>query len=330
MMTRRKFICQAAALGAGGLVPPAIATEPPPETRRIRLMQIGGVCVAPQYVAEELLPAEGFTDVQYVKAPGPSAIYPNLASGAVDISIGFIAPFVVQVESGGPIVMLAGVHPGCFELFAVEGIRAIKDLKGRTISVPEQDGAHQLFLSVILAHVGLNPKRDVNWLVHPARESIELLAQRKIDALIAFAPVPQEMRAKKIGHVIFNSALDRPWTNYFCCVIGGNREFVKKHPVATKRAIRALIKGSGVCASDPEGTAKFLVKRGFTANYDYAAQAMRELNYTRWADYSAEDSVRFFALRLQEAGYIKSPPQKIIAQGTDWRIVNQLRRELKS
>jgi NitT/TauT family transport system substrate-binding protein len=138
------------------------------------------------------------------------------------------------------------------------------------------------------------------------------------------------MRAKGIGSVIFSSALDRPWASYFCCVVGGNREFVKQHPVATKRAVRALLKGSQVCATDPDGTARFLVKRGFTANYDYAAQAMRELNYTRWRDFSTEDSVRFFALRLQEAGHIKSTPQKIIAQGTDWRFLDELKRELKT
>jgi NitT/TauT family transport system substrate-binding protein len=330
---RRSFLRSLAIAGAAGItgVGPALAAaEPPPETKRIRLMQIGGVCVAPQYVAEDILPGEGFSDIQYVKVAGPGQIYPKLATGEADISMAFIAPFVVQVEAGDPIVMLAGIHPGCFELFATNGIRSIKELKGRMVSVPEPNGAHQLFISTIISHVGLDPKRDVKWVVQPPAESMRLLAEGRIDALIGFPPVPQELRAKKIGQVILNSTLDKPWSQYFCCVVAGNREFVKKHPVATKRAIRALLKGNHVCATEPENTARFLVKRGFTANYDYALQAMKELPYARWRDFSTEDSVRFIALRLQEAGYIKSSPKKILAEGTDWRFLNELKKELKT
>jgi NitT/TauT family transport system substrate-binding protein len=198
------------------------------------------------------------------------------------------------------------------------------------VSIPEQNGAHHLFFSIVASHVGLDPKRDINWVVQKPAESIQLLAAGKIDALIGFPPVPQELRAKKIGQVIFNSLLDRPWSNYFCCVVAGNGEFVKKNPVATKRTIRAMLKGSDVCATKPEDTARFLVKREFTASYDYALQAVKELPYARWRDYSTEDSVRFVALRLQEAGFIKSTPQKIIAQGTDWRFLNELKKELKA
>src|SRR2546426_4115144 len=43
----------------------------------------------------------------------------------------------------------------------------------------------------------------------------------------------------------------------------------------------------------------------------------QEIPYNRWREYDPEDTVRFYALRLQEAGMIKSSPQKIIAEGTD-------------
>jgi NitT/TauT family transport system substrate-binding protein len=56
---------------------------------------------------------------------------------------------------------------------------------------------------------------------------------------------------------------------------------------------------------------------------------MKEIRYARWRDYNAEDTVRFYALRLHESGMIKSAPNKIIAQGTDWRFFNELKRELK-
>jgi NitT/TauT family transport system substrate-binding protein len=129
--------------------------------------------------------------------------------------------------------------------------------------------------------------------------------------------------------VLVNTAVDRPWSQYFCCILAGNQVFVREHPVATKRAVRALLKAADVCALEPERAARFIVDRGYTPRYDYALQTIREVPYNKWREYNAEDTIRFYALRLQEAGMIKSTPQKIIAEGTDWRFLNELKRELK-
>jgi NitT/TauT family transport system substrate-binding protein len=112
-------------------------------------------------------------------------------------------------------------------------------------------------------------------------------------------------------------------------MVAGNREFVRKHPVATKRALRAFLKAADLCASEPERVAGFLVDKGYTTHRDYALQALQEIPFNRWRDYDAEDTVRFYALRLHETGMIKSSPQKLIAQGTDWRFFNELKKELK-
>jgi NitT/TauT family transport system substrate-binding protein len=156
-----------------------------------------------------------------------------------------------------------------------------------------------------------------------------LLAEGKIDAFLGFPPQPQELRAKQIGHVVVNSALDRPWSQYFCCMVYARKEFAGKYPVATKRALRAILKAADVCALEPERTAEFLVDKGYTKNYSYALQTMKELPYGKWREYDPEDTVRFYALRLHEAGMIKSSPQKLLAQGTDWRFLNALKKEMK-
>jgi NitT/TauT family transport system substrate-binding protein len=112
-------------------------------------------------------------------------------------------------------------------------------------------------------------------------------------------------------------------------MVAGNREFVSQHPVATKRALRAILKATDVCALEPERAARFLVDEGYTLRHDYALQVMQELPYNRWREYDPEDTMRFYALRLHEAGMIKSSPQKLIAQGTDWRFLNALKKEMK-
>jgi NitT/TauT family transport system substrate-binding protein len=322
----------AGAAGCLGVYPRPVAAEPPPETTKIRLHKMAGICIAPQYVAEEFLRLEGFTEVQYVEVEVTEltrAIYRLLASGTVDISMAFAPPFIIQVDVGAPVVLLGGVHVGCFELFGTERVHTIRDLKGKTVAVPEEGGVHHLFLASMAQYVGLDPRKDITWVLHPPAESIPLLAEEKIDALVGFPPVPQELRAKKIGHVVVNSAVDRPWSQYFCCIVTGNREFVRKHPVATKRALRAILKATDVCALEPNRAAQAIVEKGYTQRYDYALQTMQELPYNQWREYDPEDTVRFYALRLHELGIIKSTPQKIITQGTDWRFFNELKKEMK-
>ena len=69
---------------------------------------------------------------------------------------------------------------------------------------------------------------------------------------------------------------------------------------------------------------------GFTNRYDYAFQTLRDLPYGVWREYDPEDTLRFYALRLQEVGMIRSTPQQIIAEGTNWRFLNELKREMKT
>ena len=93
--------------------------------------------------------------------------------------------------------------------------------------------------------------------------------------------------------------------------------------------MRAILKAADLCVTDPAMVARRLVEGKFTANYDYALQTLGDVPYRRWRDYDAEDTVRFYALRLREAGVIAASPQEIIAKATDWRFLNELKRELK-
>jgi len=251
-------------------------------------------------VAGELLRGEGFTDVQYVRIDNNRGTE-GLTAQTADIGVQFSAPFIAEIDRGAELVTLGGIHAGCFVLFGNRAVRSVRDLKGKTVSVPGLD----------------------------AQNAARLFADGKVDAIMGFPPLAQELRARKIGHVVVDSTTDRPWAQYFCCMMVAGRAFVKKHPVATKRAVRAIVKATAICAQQPERVARLLVERGVVKQYDYALQVVKELPYARWRDYDSEDTLRFYALRLHEAGMIKSSPQKIIAQGSDLRFVNELKKELK-
>ena len=329
---RRRFLAALAATSAAGLIGSrnSSARDDQLETTSVRLAKITGTCIAPQYLAEELLRLEGFTDVRYILFEAGLGQSKAIARGDVDFSLNFAAPLVIPIDAGEPISVIAGVHTGCFELFGHDRIRSIADLKGRTVGVQGLGGSPHVFLAAMAAHVGLDPMKDINWVTSPTIAPKELFAERKIDAFLGFPPEPQELRARKIGHVIVNSAIDRPWSQYFCCMLAGNRDFIRRNPAATKRVLRAILKATDLCASEPERVAKRMVDAGFTQRYDYALQALKEIPYTKWRDYDPEDTMRFYSLRLGEVGMIKSSPQKIIAQGTDWRFWRELKKELKT
>ena len=330
--SRRRFLGGVTLAGTAGLLglhPRLTAAEPPPETMKIRLLKGPVICMAPQYVAEELLQGEGFADVKYVEASGPEGAA-ALASGKADIAMQFAAPSILRLDAGDPIVLLAGGHVGCLELFSHDRVRAIRDLKGKTVAVSALGSPPHVFLAMVMAYVGLDHRKDISTITSPEAEQMRAFAEQQVDAVILSPPAAQELRAKQVGHVLINSSVDRPWSQYFCCIVAANHDFVRRYPVASKRALRAILKSADICALEPDRAARALVDRGFTRRYDYALQAMKDMPYGKWREYDPEDAVRFYALRLHEAGMIKSSPQQLIARGTDWRFVNALKKELKN
>jgi len=335
MLTNRRDLLLAGCCAASTALVWSVTTRlraeepnPPPETTTIRLAKNQTICIAPQYVVSDLLSAEGITNVVYVQSDGGVEQAKAVANGDLDFTLHFSGPLLLQIDRGLRTTILAGIHVGCFELFAKEGIRSVADLKGRTVGIQALETSQHIFLSAMATLVGLNPVKDIEWVTSASVKPIELFAEGKIDAFLGFPPEPQRLRAQNIGHVIVNSAQDRPWSQYFCCMLAGNREFVRKNPIATKRVVRAMLRATDLCVSEPVLVAQRMVDRGFTARHDYAVQTLADVPYNRWRDYDPEDTIRFYALRLREAGMLKSSPAKIIADGADWRFLNEVRREL--
>jgi NitT/TauT family transport system substrate-binding protein len=326
VQSRRHFLASASLAAAAGLLGArgSLADERPPETTTLRLQRGFTICLAPGQIAEELLRAEGFTDISYVDAE-------TVARGEADFAFQTAAWVVSRLDTGEPLTALAGVHSGCYELFAHEPIRAISDLKGRRVGIPQELGSSgHLLLASIASYVGLDHRTDIDWISNATGDFMEPFAKGEVDAFLGFPPEPQALRARNIGRVILDTALDKPWSEYFCCIVFGNRDFVRAHPIATKRYLRAVLKAADICATDPGRAAQRLVDAGFADRYDYALQTLNELPYDRWREFDPEDAMRFYALRLHEAGMIGSTPQQILAEGTDWRFLNELKRELKA
>ena len=347
LLTRRQVLQGAVGLGlaaAGGTLLSACGSgnegarkagaqkaDAPPETTTIRLWSIPNVqCIAAQYLAEPFLREEGFIDVQYPKVTAKELIGDGPSAGKIDVGVGYAAAWIPLIDRGAPLVMLGGVHVGCWQVFATGDIKSLRDFKGKTVSIISPTFTDGIFMAMTLNDVGLDLNKDVKVVNNLPVENARLLSSGEVDAVVAFPPISKDLRVKGIGRVILDSQTDPPWSNYYCCTGVTNRDWMEKHPVATKRALRAIIKGADMVAKDPDGSARFMVDRGYADNFDYTCDILKEIPYNNvWRNFDPVDSVRFYALRMKQAGLIRSTPDEIIKKGTDFRYLNELRRELK-
>ena len=320
----------------GPVVPLAEATLPPPETTTVRLVS-PAPCDPPSALAREFLLEEGFTDIRYVRASNTTTEW--LTSGVADFSTGYGNLIAANVDAGLPILALAGVHPGCFEIFATPGISGIRDLRGKTIAVSAKNASDQFygFFAILLAYVGVDPQSEVNFIEvgneAPALRSA--FVEGRSQAFIAPAAQGPLLRRdpRNPGKVILDTTMDKPWSQYYCCQLVVDRNWARRNPAATKRVTRAVLRAADAVTKDKPRAAREYVARGFypTASPNdeqITNEVIKELSY-EWRELDPEETLRFFALRLGDAKLIKSTPQQVIAQGSDFAYMRQLRKELR-
>src|SRR5262245_46012763 len=175
--SRRDFLASLSAAGAATALggQGTLAEEGPLETTTLRLQRGASICLAPGQIGEELRRADGSTEIRYVDVE-------TVARGEIDFAFQTAAWVVSQRDIGEPVTALAGVHSGCYELFAHEPIRAISDLKGKKVGIPAQRGSSgHLLLASIAAYVGLDPHTDIDWVSNATGDFMGPFAEGKVD-----------------------------------------------------------------------------------------------------------------------------------------------------
>jgi NitT/TauT family transport system substrate-binding protein len=334
--SRREFIGGLALTGAAAMLglrpgPAAAAVEPPPETTRLRIRKADPACWAPMYVAEPLLREEGFTDVQYVSGQSQDDTARMAREGAIDLAPSFSAVLMFSMEQQQPpLKIISGLHVGCYALVGSKPIHSVRDLKGKTVwaGAFKNSGPH-IFFSTIVSYVGLDPRTDIQYAWVNKDEAMRQFREGKIDAFISFPPWPHELIEQGLGHLLIDTNIDKPWSQYFCCMVSGQSYFIKKNPIATKRALRAILKANDIVARNPELAARTVIEKKVwnASEYKPILRALKDIPYSKWRAYNPEDTVRFYALRMRDIGMIESNPSQFISQHTDWRFMNELKRE---
>ncbi len=301
---------------------PTPTSLPAPETTSIRLA--AGPCDAPLMAAERFLREEGFTDVQ-LSGPGQIA---TLTSAKADLSTIFVTEHAAAVDSGKAVVALAGVHPGCAELWAAPSVTSIAGLRGHTVSVPAKtaDNIPYAMFSIALKNAGVDPK-DVNIVVDA--NPLKAYLEGRSDAVFVAATGAVAMHANSAnkGHLILDQAMEKPWSEQDCCILVANGDWLRANPIAARRAVRAILRAADSLGKDRGDAVKLATDKGlFGGSKSYeAVRAAANMVPLDWRVLDLARSLRFHGGLMEQVGLVKMAADDIAAKGADLAILKDVR-----
>src|SRR5436189_1642356 len=226
-------------------------------SNKIRVGYIGLTCEAPIFTAVEkgFFKEEGL-EVALVKCEW--ANYKDvLALGGFDITHHLIMYFLKPVEQGLDVKFTGGIHRGCLRVQAGanSNIRTVKDLRGKRIGVPGMGTPPFIFANRVLGANGLNPSKDVTWLVFPAGELGLALDKGEVDAVADSEPIGSLLIADGKVRNVADQAADMPYKDEYCCAVIVNGKYLSAHPQESAAATRALLKGAKWVETNPAAAA---------------------------------------------------------------------------
>jgi NitT/TauT family transport system substrate-binding protein len=274
----------------------------------VRVGYIGLTCEAPIFMAVEkgFFKEEGL-DVSLVKCEW--ANYKDvLALGGFDITHHLVMYFLKPVEQGLDVKFTGGIHRGCLRVQALakSSIQTVKDLKGKRIGVPGMGTPPFIFANRVLGANGIDPSKDVQWLVFPAGELGLALDKGDVDAVADSEPIGTLLTADGKVKNIADQAQDAPYKDEYCCAVLANGKFLAKNPKAAAAATRALLKAAKWVETNPAAASRISVEKKYLgSNPELNAVAISHLRYVPSVS-GAEAAVKSAAAEMKRAGMLSS------------------------
>src|SRR5438876_1403082 len=273
---------------------------------KVRVGYIGLTCEAPIFTAVEkgFFKEEGL-DVSLVKCDWKN--YKDvLALGGYDLTHHLVMYFLKPIEQGLDVKFTGGIHRGCLRVQAGANtsIRTVKDLRGKRIGVPGMGTPPCIFANRVLGANGLNPSKEVTWLVFPAGELGLALDKGEVDAVADSEPIGSMLLAQGKVRNIADQAVDMPYADEYCCAVLVNGKFLARNPKASAAATRALLKAAKWVETNPKAAAKLSVEGKYLAStVDQNTVAISHLRYVPSVS-GAQTAVKLAAAEMKTAGML--------------------------
>ena len=275
-------------------------------SNKVRVGYIGLTCEAPIFTAYEkgFFKEEGL-DVTLVKCEW--ANYKDvLALGGFDVTHHLVMYFLKPVEQGLDVKFTGGIHRGCLRVQALTNgkINSIADLRGKRIGVPGMGTPPFIFANRVLGAHGIDPSKEISWLVFPAGELGLALAKGEVDAVADSEPIGSLLLADGKVKNVADQATDAPYKDEYCCAVLVNGKFLAANPKAAAAATRALLKGAKWVEKNPAAAARMSVEKKYLAsNPELNTVAIANLKYAPSVS-GAEAAVKSAAAEMKRAGML--------------------------
>lgn len=273
---------------------------------KIRVGYIGLTCEAPIYMAVEkgFFKEEGLDPV-LVKCDW-SNYKDVMALGGFDITHHLVMYFLKPIEQGLDVKFTGGIHRGCLRVqAAVNGkINSVEDLRGKRIGVPGMGTPPFIFANRVLTAHGIDPSKEITWIVFPAGDLGLALDKGEVDAVADSEPIGTLLVAGGKVKNIADQAQDAPYKDEYCCEVIVSGKFLAANPKAAAAATRALLKAAKWVQTNPAAAARLSVEKHYLAsNPELNTVAISHLNYIPSVSL-AEASVKTAALAMKQNGML--------------------------
>ncbi len=275
-------------------------------SNKVRVGYIGLTCEAPIFTAVEkgFFKEEGL-EVSLVKCDWKN--YKDvLALGGFDVTHHLVMYFLKPIEQGLDVKFTGGIHRGCLRVQAAtkSNIRSIKDLRGKRIGVPGMGTPPFIFANRVLGANGIDPSKEITWLVFPAGELGLAIDKGEVDAVADSEPIGSLLLAQGKVRNIADQAADVPYRDEYCCAVLVSGKFLARNPKATAAATRALLKAAKWVETNPAAAAKLSVEAKYLAStVDMNTLSISHLRYVPSVS-GAQTAVRLAAAEMKTAGML--------------------------
>jgi NitT/TauT family transport system substrate-binding protein len=251
-------------------------------SNKVRVGYIGLTCEAPIFTAVE----KGFFREEGLEVSLVRCEWANykdvLALGGFDVTHHLVMYFLKPIEQGLDVKFTGGIHRGCLRVQAAtsSNIRTIQDLRGKRIGIPGMGTPPFIFANRVLGANGIDPSKDITWLVFPAGELGLALDKGEVDAVADSEPIGSMLLAQGKVRNVADQAADAPYSSEYCCAVLVNGKFLARNPKASAAATRALLKAAKWVEANPAAAAKLSVEGKYLAStVDQNTVAISHLRY---------------------------------------------------
>lgn len=257
-------------------------------------------------------------EIMVIKAP---LAMPSLMANEVDYSSMGTTTFQAALK-GLPVKVVMGMMKLSWHLIGGPGINSPRDLVGKTLGVSSIGAAASYATEKGLEHLGINPKKDVTFVVIPPAEQLAALKSRAIAMAAMLGPFDVMAREEGFKELLATGeVLELPSDS-----IGTTEKRLKENPGQVKRMIKATLTSMAYARNNPQEAMDFLIKEfGLTpklATPTYQEQ-MNNWNF----DGTITDKGFQIWLEMGKAtGVLTGDPRP--EKAVDFTLLNEVKKEL--